>query len=262
MKSVAQIFVDGMKNRFGELSPYWPLGMPIALGDYGTMNRGVFTRLGNVFDEELVETDLNDDITGPMTHHEFKSEGKVSTSFKLVANANLPGNRAKAEFAIDFAGEDAFYFTLAGARVRALKKVASLGQKLIELDKQYKWKREYCVVTTLLEAEEARFIVSGSSTSSVGFDLEFASTTTSPQLDLGTSWKKTREQNLSYEYEADNGPDTPFFRLHKVSKSTFGSRHWGTMMALTRGTSVIAAGENVSDAITESEAVFEPVDVS
>lgn len=247
--SAAQIFIKSMNRRVGELSAYWPLGSPVSLGDYGTYTQGFFQRLGNIFEEELVPKELSKFRSGPAAHHEFETEGKVSTNFQIGADVVIPGFSVNSKFSIQFSGNEAFYFNALMARVVQLESPARIGAILIELDEKGGWKRDYHVVTTLVRAEKVRFLISGDS-SKVEFVLgaknDGAAAAPIPtQLDAALSWIKTGESSLSYEYMpelmAEAILDTPFFQLHKVSRKTFpfkGPRYWDTMNANSRGFSV------------------------
>lgn len=273
MPSAAQIFVKAMNRRVGELSGYWPLGTPVKLGDYGTYSQGFFQRVGNIFEEGLVSAELNRVRSGPAANHEFKTEGQVTTKFQIGANVEIPDFSAKATFSIQFSGRESFYFNALVARVVQLESPGRIGSELISLDEAGRWKREFHVVTTIVEAQKVRFLVAGASSSSIEFVL--GATNSSPaapalptQLNADLTWVTTSESNLSYQYSpelmAEPVTDTPFFQLHKVSRRTFpirGPRYWDTLNVDTRGLSLRIEDLPTSDedeSASEPEYSFEP----
>jgi hypothetical protein len=166
---IDRIYKLAFRRNFTNYEGNFPLNRQLLLGDYGVIKNGYFSRLGNIQDQSI---GLNFEIlkdTSP-AHETFKSSNNTSFNFTgkgdIVAGAAAP----KAALEISFAEENAVFFSSAEVLYNEIKDIATLGNQLMQLYLQEKWKKEYYVITRLIEGKNSVIVISGSSNCSVSIE--------------------------------------------------------------------------------------------
>lgn len=107
-----------------ELDVYclWPINAPVALGDFGIFNNGVFDKDGNIF--QMMGLNVNDFQQNPGGTAVNNQVVKRAASIKRVASAGgivpAPGMPVQLDIEIDFEGDDAFFLQIQNIRVYSI----------------------------------------------------------------------------------------------------------------------------------------------
>lgn len=199
----------------------WVPGAPMRLGDVGTIENGVFTYatrldlLGIPYEEN--RADVPDDAfsftSSGVRDVKTKLEGATDERFEYVAEA-------KAGIRVDFSGKDAVVVHTKQARTRRIDNVASLDAALLRLvkeqgaDGQPTWKREWVVITEVIEAKAATVLTSLESDAAIEIE---ASGALGPDglvdADAGLASKWSR--SVGVEVIAKRGL-TPFYKARRI----------------------------------------------
>jgi hypothetical protein len=160
---IDRIYKLAFRKNFTNYEGNFPINRQLQLGDYGVMKNGYFSKLGNIKNEPL---NLAFDILkDPSPGHEtFKSSNSIN--FSSIAKGDILANgaaAAKASVEIGFTQENAVFFSSAEVRYNEIQNIRQLGDQLLSLYHQGNWKKEYYVVTRLIEGKNSVLIISGSS---------------------------------------------------------------------------------------------------
>lgn len=204
MVQVDRIYKLAFRKNFTNHEANFPPSKPVALGDYGVMKNGYFVTVGNISDPELgVDFSILKD-TSP-THEKFKSTSDISVTSYAKGSVKPPGGPVvKAELDVDFGSSKSVFFSAAEVLYNQIKDLAAVGEKIVELYKKNKWKKEYYIVTRLMEGENVVILISGSSNSKVIIGAQ----ADVPAIDLADGDLKleiTSSSQTAYEIIADNG---------------------------------------------------------
>lgn len=158
------MYIKAMGKKATSKYPAWTPNIHFELGDYGTLEKGIFIRLGNVI--QLGENFRFVTQEGPSTPNVIYSSGikkenivdgggniDVLTKIKIATN-----------FSIEFSNEGSFVYEAAEVRTNRISDVAALGAEIKEYrglkNVRRKWQDHYVVITEIDVAESATFILS------------------------------------------------------------------------------------------------------
>ena len=102
-----------------------------------------------------------------------------------------------------FGSSKAVFFSAADVFYNEIKDIPTLGEKVLALYKEGKWKKEYLIVTRLFEGKNVVILISGTSECKVVIEAE----ADVPAIDLGDVGVKlniTRSSQAAYEIITDN----------------------------------------------------------
>ena len=216
MAHIVEIYTESVYDNLSPLYPNWEPSRPVKLGDFGRLQGHVFLYEGNVsrFGIEFAvrEADAQD-------HKNFASQGKTEVSFNAAGSVPVDGVQAKASLKIDFTAEDAVFFNAAGCSYSMIEDKVALGDRIMKLPDDA-WKREWAIVTDLVQARSTTLAVSGARKASI--EIEAAGDV--PQIDLGDAsigLGVRSSRNVGYQLVAKQGL-TPLFGLCKIQSRFLG----------------------------------------
>lgn len=166
MASAQEQYTDEMKKKFGYYAT-WNPGVPLKLGDIGTLNDNVFTRLSNLSDRGI-EFEIREDLT--KTPLEHSSEGSVSVTTKLSGTVAPQGSvltNLDAGIIVEFSKENSTLFKANNTTSPSIKDAIKLEEQVLDLYRKGKWNKNWAIVTELVEAENATVIISNNSNSKI-----------------------------------------------------------------------------------------------
>ena len=223
MKSIAQQYTDTMRKKYGKVYAAWKPGSHFELGDYGFLEKGVFSQLGNV--KQLGDEFKFKIIEDPKpSNEEYRSEAvkknKITADGKTVANSNV---NVAAGFSIEFANAGSVLYEAKNVRTNKIADVAALGAKIKKLYFSGKsaengvfWDKRYVVITEIDEAESATIIVANTKNTKV--NLLARANISAARLDIADAklgWEHHVESGEITKSISDNGA-TPLFKLMGV----------------------------------------------
>lgn len=166
MASAQGQYTNEMKKKFGYYAT-WNPGVPLKLGDIGTFNDNVFTRLSNLADRGIEFEVRPDETKTPLEHN---SEGSVSVTTKLSGTVAPQGSvltNLDAGIIVEFSKENSTLFKANNTTSPSIKDTITLGEQVLKLYREGKWNKNWVIITELVEAENATVIISNNSNSKI-----------------------------------------------------------------------------------------------
>ena len=221
MPSPHRQYTKELHDRFGYLATWLP-GVPLRLGDIGTMGPNGFDRVSNLRDFGIRFDVRKDDSS---LDYQYASEGGVSLSTSAAADVPVLGklaSEASAQLTIEMSRANAVLFVVRGARSPSIENQDALGKAILELRAAGKWSDDYFVLTETLEAEAGTILIS----SSAGGHIDIAASGRAnlgplalADTHLGLQVRSSR--NLHTQIIAAAGL-TPLFRARRVQRRMLG----------------------------------------
>lgn len=215
MSNVASIYTNAMRDNFRPMFANWQPGSPLKLGDYGLITNNIFQRIGKIGDPDIgIEFKTRLDETGDQ--YEFSSSSETEFLFTAGGQVNTPTANVKAGLEIRFGKSDSVYFNAAGCKVNSIENIKAVGDALIALDEQGKWKRDFAVVTNLIASGATTVVVSGGNNSSIVLEASGGV----PQIDLADASLKLSlksMRNVALKIITTGGM-TPLMALMQVKR--------------------------------------------
>ena len=166
MASAQGQYTNEMKKKFGYYAT-WNPGVPLKLGDIGTFNDNVFTRLSNLVDRGIEFEIRPDETKTPLEHN---SEGSVSVTTKLSGTVAPQGSvltNLDAGIIVEFSKENSTLFKANNTTSPSIKDTITLGEQILKLYREGKWNKNWVIITELVEAENTTVIISNNSNSKI-----------------------------------------------------------------------------------------------
>lgn len=208
MSSIANIYSDAVKKHFKVLYANWEPGTPIELGDYGVKEGNIFIPMGKLkkdfpeFEGDFLQ--FTPDQT--KDNKEFKSEVGVEVTLSPKGSLSVQGvELAKATLDIKFSSKDMVYFNAASCTTTRITNKAKLGEVLKQMLSAGRWKKEYCVVTDLVQSERAIIAVSNSSNSGISLEADSPLIEKINLADVSIKMSLKTEKDIGYKVPADEG---------------------------------------------------------
>ncbi|MCX4137900.1 hypothetical protein M0D68_06875 [Paraburkholderia sp. SEWSISQ10-3 4] len=225
MTGAAKIYVRDIYKRFAFLACWMP-NMSVSLGDVGIVENNVFKQVTSLKNLGIPYTSR---LGGHPADFSFTSESgvKILTKVKgeLAAGTTLPA--AKAGVCIQFSKKGGFIFQASDCYMDEIDDKVTLGKSIVELSRNGKdqWRREWCVIDTLVRAGSATIMVSTSAQAALELTAKAAvDPSTLAKLDAGFS--VNAQSGDIVRVIAQKGL-TPLFRLSRVKPFLLGLRFGG-----------------------------------
>ncbi|MBK6545719.1 MAG: hypothetical protein IPG12_10680 [Saprospiraceae bacterium] len=220
MKSAQEQYTDEMKKKFGYYAT-WNPGVPFKIGDIGTFNDNIFTRLSNL--EDLgIEFDIRTDNT--KTPLEHNSQGSVSITTKLSGTVSPQGSTLSnldAGIIVEFSKENSTLFKANNTTSPSIKDSIKLGDQIIKLYRDGKWNKKWVIITELVHAENATVIISNSSNGKI--ELKANANIDAPTFDIANAeFKFTTQFSRGLETKIISAEGlTPLFKVMGMKTRIF-----------------------------------------
>jgi hypothetical protein len=198
MPQADRIFKRAFRKHFSNHEANFPPSKEIALGDYGIFRNGYFEKLGNIQDAPFSIKFKAKPDNAP-TSEEFQSEGKVSV--KNIAKGELINGVPAAKAAIDigFNASSALYFSSAKVTYLQIDNLYEIGSKVIKAYKEKKWKKNFVLVSRILQGANTVIVISGSAACSVTIEAESPRVEKINLSDTKASLQFSRSNEVSYK---------------------------------------------------------------
>lgn len=199
----------------------WQPGLPVRLGDFGTLNGSLFSHLGNLRDLG-VGFERRKDPSDKRVY--YSSKGGVEVEAEAGASADLgPVAKAKAALKVTFGAQHAVLFNAAGVTYESVADHLDLQRKLLQLLEQDGWDPRHVIVTELMHSGSTTVAVSAGSNGSLLLEAEGDL----PKIDLadaGVRLGVKSERNIGYRIVTAEGM-TPLLGLSRIRPR--GAFWWG-----------------------------------
>lgn len=221
MQGPAKQYTKEMSKKFGYRATWLP-GVTLHLGDIGTLDEDVFNRVGNLADKnitfEIVDDKTSDDL-------EYSSSGEVGVSSKIAGKAAPPGSSlgtVDAGVIVDFTKENAIYFKALNTKNSYINDIIKLGEQILELFNEGKWKKKYFIITELVTAESATILISNSSNGKI--ELKANANINAPKIDIADAkfeWGTEFSKGMDTKIISQSG-NTPLFKIQGITTRIIG----------------------------------------
>jgi hypothetical protein len=250
MASAGMTYLKQMHQRFEFLATWLP-NAKLELGDVGVLDGEAFRQMATL--KELGVPFITRQGKAPLDLSYTSASGvalSIKAKGKAAVGTTLP--LAKAGVAIKFNKQGAFVFQIARSTVHEIENKAAVGEAIMRLYKQERWKADWGVVDTIVEAGAATILVANS----VGAAVELTANTPLEaanlvRLDAGLAVNSQSGDII--QFVAAQGL-TPLFKLSRVKSSLIGRLLHGSA-AITFG----GVSRERPTPISIEEEVFESV---
>ncbi|MBU4566449.1 MAG: hypothetical protein KMY53_05935 [Desulfarculus sp.] len=215
MASIVDIYAGEVHRNLKPLYANWDPGRQARLGDVGILKDDVFIHVTSL-DNLGVSFNTRDD---PASDHKFfisQNGSKVTSHAKGSLDANGIAF-VNAALEVEFTSDKAVMFNAADCSYSMIDDKNKLGQEVMDLYKNKKWKKKWVVITDLITSGSTTLAISGGSTSSIVFQ----ATGNVQQIDLADAslgLSVAKSQQIGYQLVASHGL-TPLFGLCKIQSN-------------------------------------------
>ena len=217
--SIERIYTDELAKEFGYYATWMP-GVPVKLGQIGVLDKNVFTPVSS-----LENFKVRFGIMRDRTKNDFKysSAGAVTISQKLSGEAAKGTKLGKADagIIIEFNKNNAIYFRAVGTSNDYIADKLTLGKTILDLYKKGEWKKEWVIITQIVDADKATILISKEKGAKMEFkakaDLKAA------ELDIANvdfSSENSFSTSLSFKIVAKAGIN-PLFKVMGIKDGWF-----------------------------------------
>lgn len=227
MAGPQQQYLREMHRRFGYFATWLPT-TPLQVGDVGTFDGNVFTKVRHITDFNLPNPATE---TGDPSDFSYSAADQTTVTVKAAGTAAPAGSLldpAKAGVVIEFGRKGAVLFEALGSAITAVKDRHKLSEGILNLYKQSvngqrRWDSSLCVVTDVVKCKSATLFISDSRDSKIelnigaqaALDGAFSLASASLQLSVAVA------RDVSTRVIAASGL-TPLFKAWRIVDPWFG----------------------------------------
>jgi hypothetical protein len=218
---VSEQYTKKLKKEF-DYSATWLPTTIVKPGDIGKLHNYMFEHVATLndfdIDFEIIDDSSNMEI-------DYCSSDSVSINFKLSGQAPIPGSSlttADAGVNIKFSKGKAIVFRLSKCTSTRLANVNAVGEQIISLYNDKKWKKDMVVVNEAVKANSATIIISNSSNAQL--DLLAKGEVGSGDIDLAdinAEFQIMKKSKIATNIIASEGL-TPLFRTAGIKDPIIG----------------------------------------
>ena len=161
MASPVKLYQQEMHNNIGFFATWLP-SSTMELGDFGVLEEGRFRRMGSLKELGVPKQKIREGTSENMTYS-ASADRKVGAS--AGAASAIPV--AKAELSIRFTRQGGYVFEAESIRNIEIAERFELAERLLQMYKQERWRKEWFLVDSMYVAKSATIIVSEDNSSEI-----------------------------------------------------------------------------------------------
>jgi hypothetical protein len=180
--ATASSFNDVLKNELKINAAWLPIATPFALGDYGVMSDGIFTKVGNLANDFQIpiKRESGQDLLLKFASADV-DEVRFEAGGKVTAFSNSPN--ADAKLTLQFRSANSF-FLRSNLTAIQMSDVAVVARAIFDSPKWDDWSYNYRVVSTVYNGRDSALL----SSTAAGASVELSGTADAlSQLDVGNA---------------------------------------------------------------------------
>jgi len=189
--------------------------LSLKIGDYGYLKKKGFEYAGNV--EDSFKINIGKIRVGPEADGQFSSEKGIKYETSADGHIKVEDvGEGRAEAIINFERANCVFFRGSGCRIKMIEDRASFDREIINLYELDKWKTEYVVITSIMEAKTINLFVSNSTKSFV----KLRAKSSLPEVDIikaGVDYDVIGESGVGDKW-VSNKVTVPLIGLSKIKK--------------------------------------------
>ena len=159
-------YLREMNLHFGYLATWQP-GLPLALGDVGIIDGGVFRRVTTLQALGIPVLIRADESPGDLT---YESSSGISMQVKAAGEPSPIGSallQARAGITFNFTETGAVVFAAVGARSPTLGNLAEIEHAILRLRQSKQWNNRWTIITEVVATQSATVLISTSKSGKV-----------------------------------------------------------------------------------------------
>ncbi|MFA5102821.1 MAG: hypothetical protein WC525_06670 [Candidatus Thermoplasmatota archaeon] len=218
MTSVADQYMNEMHDQFKYYAT-WAPGIPLKIGDVGTLERNGFTVISNLnklgIDFE-VRTDSQKDSL------QYASASGVSISTKIKGSAGLAEynlNLADAGIVVQFAKDAGVAFEARGVEHQLIEDCVNIDAAILAAHSKGIWKDDWVVISDLMVADSGTVLISQGNDASIGLKA-LADVPHLSLANIDADFTVTYSKNLNTTIICQTGL-TPLFKIRGIDHGWF-----------------------------------------
>lgn len=169
-KGIVDIYQEQVRTNW-DLRANWPPGSPLDIGDYGTLDNGVFKRIGNIKDDYKIKFRVKKDPAGTDID-KFCSSKAHNIDLKIKADASGAGVPLATGMSIKFADRNVVFIDARDCRYDSIVGAPEVNLSIIKASEAGTWDLDYYYVTRVMRARQATVIITMDKNATIDLDLE------------------------------------------------------------------------------------------
>ena len=228
MSNPQEFYLAHMHNKTGYRAT-WDPGRPLIIGQIGKLDQSGSFNVFSTLAKEGIPAELLEDPSS--SEMDYTSHNSVTIDFKLAGKAPKAGSvltEADAGISFSFKGEKSVVFQTSGHKTHQLTNLAEIEHMILDKYKHDNWKKDWLVITQLVEAVTATIIISNSSNGSLELKAKAGAGTNEVKLtDASLGLSVAKEKGSTLKYIAQSGI-TPLYKVMGIRHPLFGKPQLGT----------------------------------
>src|SRR5208337_1697436 len=171
MEAVNRSYAREMNERFGYLAAWLP-NTQLRLGDVGAVRSHIFEQAATLSDLGI-PVEVRDDPNA--IDLDYTSSDSVAIEMKASGEATsgaTPAPGAGGNISITFKAADAVVFQASGCRVSRIANLPAVAEAVIALFEKGRWAADRIIVTEVIKAKAATFLISNSRDAHIDLSLQ------------------------------------------------------------------------------------------
>lgn len=159
--SIAQMYCSTMNGHYGYRYAAWEPEVALRLGDYGTLNKFYFSKIGNISDDFglTVEEEPSPQVGGTFG---YTSKGVRFAQLNASGQGAIdPTTKAAGGFSVTFERENSIFFKSGPTRNIGIKNLKGVEAGIVQRHREGSWDSRYVVISRTISTK--RYIVAVSS---------------------------------------------------------------------------------------------------
>lgn len=213
-------YAKELHDQFGYLATWLP-SSNLKLGDFGTIEDGIFQRAGNLKDLGIGFTTETHPDAGDV---EYASADAVSQQFKSAGNAPLTGGvggNVDASVGISFKRANAVLLQASKCNSSMISNIAQVSDSVLSRYREGEWPTDRVVITDLISADTLTVLISSGANAEIDLSVKG---------NIGSGAAKLASANASYTVNKSSSIGTrivgqrgasPLFKARGIKRSFF-----------------------------------------
>lgn len=214
-----KFYLEDLKKKSKGYRPTWLPAVRLSVGDYGVLEKDVFSREGNIYTDFKIEVKPKPGEKSPSLN--FSSEKGVALTTKIKGKvepkAELLGE-ADAGFIVEFSKGSGYICNLKEYSVTLIENLGKIKTEVLQRFNEGKWDENHVIISQVITADSSTILVSGQSSTK----LEFKANADVKVADMDIADAKMKLQYLSGKTiavnEAGREGTTPLYRAIGIDK--------------------------------------------
>ena len=212
--ALADVYTDAVHD---ELKQYaaWPIGTPIQLGDYGTIEGSIFKRIDNIRSQFKISYTP---VSSPVNIvFEFKSVGVEENKVRAGGSVAVPGTSigGNAKTELKFANGNSVYFRSIRLTLTHIDNFADVSRAIMEKFAAGEWSGSFAFVHSLFKSGGTTIIVSKADNAAIDIEAQVKGLDQFDLADANAGLMSMHDRNVGINVLASDKL-VPLFSLAQV----------------------------------------------